>query len=95
MLKGRCLQAGDGTPLADCTAQTRRELTAGASLDPWPAEHPTLGPVSVNGNAVNIDGVPKGVRNVTPDMGEYTDELLADLGYDATAIAALSESGAI
>ena len=61
----------------------------------WPADHPTLGPVSVNGNAVNIDGVPKGVRSVTPDMGEYTDELLADLGYDATAIAALRESGAV
>ena len=61
----------------------------------WPADHPTLGAVSVNGNAVNIDGVPKGVRMVTPDMGEYTDELLADLGYDDKAIAALRDSGAV
>ncbi len=40
-LRGRCLLADDKTPLANCTAQTRRELTATESLDPWPAGVPS------------------------------------------------------
>ena len=30
-----------------------------------------------------------------PDVGEHTDDILAELGYDAAAIAALRQSGAV
>jgi formyl-CoA transferase len=61
----------------------------------WPCEHPEKGAVSVNGNAINLEGVPKGVRNVTPALGDYNDELLASLGYDAASIEKFRGDGVI
>ena len=61
----------------------------------WPCEHPEKGAVSVNGNPINLDGVPKGVRNVTPDLGDYNDELLASLGYDAATVEKYRADGVI
>jgi crotonobetainyl-CoA:carnitine CoA-transferase CaiB-like acyl-CoA transferase len=40
-------------------------------------------------------GDPGEVVSRPPTLGEHTDRLLADLGYDAEAIAALREGGII
>jgi len=61
----------------------------------WPCEHPEKGAVSVNGNPINLDGVPKGVRNITPDLGDYNDELLASLGYDDATVEKYRNEGII
>ena len=44
---------------------------------------------------VNTEGVAKVGAKKAPDMGEHTDEVLAELGYDAAAIASLREKGVL
>ncbi|WP_048438430.1 CaiB/BaiF CoA-transferase family protein [Caenimonas sp. SL110] len=42
-----------------------------------------------------LDGERLGIRSQPPAMGQHTHELLAEIGYDAAAIAALAASGVI
>jgi formyl-CoA transferase len=35
------------------------------------------------------------VDRATPEMGEHTDEVLGELGYDAAAIAGLRDDGVV
>lgn len=44
---------------------------------------------------VNTQGVSKVGAKKAPEMGEHTDEVLVELGYDAAAIAALREKGVL
>jgi len=60
-----------------------------------PVTSPTLGDTHVVGQAVNMSRAPRDIRTATPELGEHTDEILADLGYDADAIAGLRERSAI
>ncbi|MCW3473838.1 CaiB/BaiF CoA transferase family protein [Limobrevibacterium gyesilva] len=52
-------------------------------------EHARLGPQRVVGTPINLSGVEDTIRRPTPDAGEHTDAVLAELGYGAEAIAAL------
>jgi crotonobetainyl-CoA:carnitine CoA-transferase CaiB-like acyl-CoA transferase len=61
-----------------------------------PVSHPTLGPQKVVGQPIHLSGYPQPEElRPTPDQGQHTDAVLRDLGYDAAAIAALRQSGAI
>ncbi len=42
-----------------------------------------------------VEGVEKGVPGRAPALGEHTDEILAEAGYDAERIAALRKAGAV
>lgn len=42
---------------------------------------------------LNIDGMPRVGTRHAPEVGEHTDEVLAELGFDAAAIAGLHERG--
>jgi len=53
--------------------------------------HKVLGDVEVVGQAVELSRTPWSVRSASPEPGEHTDEILHDLGFDHTAIAALRE----
>ncbi|MEN8158865.1 MAG: CoA transferase [Myxococcota bacterium] len=44
---------------------------------------------------VRYERTPANVRQHAPKLGEHTDELLAEAGYDAATIAALREAGAV
>lgn len=44
---------------------------------------------------VNLSGTPADIRRAPPATGEHSGEILAELGFDADAIAALRENGAI
>ena len=44
---------------------------------------------------LNLSDTPGGIRARAPELGEHTDEILGELGYDTSAIAALRDAGAI
>src|SRR4051812_42768241 len=54
-------------------------------------QHKVLGDVEVVGQAVELSRTPWSVRSASPEPGEHTDEILHDLGFDHTTIAALRE----
>jgi len=60
-----------------------------------PVEHPALGRLDLPRNAVRMTGGPRTVRTPSPAPGAHTDEVLAELGYEAAEINALRQQGAI
>jgi len=58
-------------------------------------EHPELGPIRQVGVPFELSATPATIRSAPPLLGEQTDEILADLGYDAASIAALRASGVV
>lgn len=57
-------------------------------------QHPVVGPYRVVGPSMIMDGSPLRVRRHAPMRSEHTAEVLAEVGYDADAIAALVAAGA-
>lgn len=60
----------------------------------YETEHPTAGRVKTMGSALHLYGSPVEVKGAAPLLGQHTDEVLAELGYDAKAITELREAGA-
>jgi len=57
-------------------------------------EHPTAGKVWTLGLPVQFAGTPGVIERPAPLLGEHTDEVLAELGYDAGTITEIRSSGA-
>ena len=57
--------------------------------------HPTIGPLAIVRNAVQMTGGPDTVRTPSPDPGEHADEVLAELGYSPTQIMELRAQAVI
>ncbi len=51
--------------------------------------HKVLGDVEVVGQPIELSRTPWSVRSATPELGEHTDAVLSELGYDTAEIAAL------
>ena len=60
-----------------------------------PMAHPRLGAKRVVNSAINIDGVPRGVRSPTPEAGQDTDAVLREAGYSEDEITALRAEGVV
>jgi crotonobetainyl-CoA:carnitine CoA-transferase CaiB-like acyl-CoA transferase len=61
-----------------------------------PVQHKKLGAIKVVGQPINMSSAPQPAQlKPTPELGEHTEEILADLGYDNAGIAKLRERGAI
>lgn len=54
--------------------------------------HPTAGPIRVTGVPVKLHGTPGAVRRAPPLLGENTQELLEELGYDEATITSLRDA---
>ena len=52
-------------------------------------QHPVIGDVEVIGQPIELSRTPWSIRSATPEPGEHTDAVLAELGYGADAIAKL------
>jgi formyl-CoA transferase len=61
-----------------------------------PVHHPALGDIQVVGQPFTLTDAPQPeAMRPTPDLGQHTDAILADLGYDGSAVAGLRERGVI
>jgi crotonobetainyl-CoA:carnitine CoA-transferase CaiB-like acyl-CoA transferase len=58
------------------------------------AVHPHAGSYKLIPPPVRFSGAPQSVRRAAPLIGEHTEEVLAEIGYDADDIASLRDSGA-
>ena len=57
--------------------------------------HAALGEVEVVGQPVELSRTNWEVRRATPELGEHTDAILGELGFDAAVIAGLRERGVV
>jgi crotonobetainyl-CoA:carnitine CoA-transferase CaiB-like acyl-CoA transferase len=57
--------------------------------------HPRLGEQEVQNLPVTLSRTPGAVRTASPDLGEHTDQVLAELGYSKEEVAALHRDGAM
>ena len=60
-----------------------------------PAKHPKLGDIELVAQPIKLSAAEFTVRSATPELGEHTNEVLAEAGYEASEIAALRAAGAI
>ena len=58
-------------------------------------EHPLIGPARVTGVPMNFEKTPGRIQRVAPMLGEHTEEVLKELGYDDEKIADLRKAAAI
>jgi formyl-CoA transferase len=58
-------------------------------------EHALAGSIRMVGTPITMSGTPTSARSASPVLGEHTDALLAELGYDEAAIADLRATGVV
>jgi crotonobetainyl-CoA:carnitine CoA-transferase CaiB-like acyl-CoA transferase len=58
-------------------------------------EHPVIGPARVTGVPINFEKTPGTIQGAAPMLGEHTEEVLKELGYEDDGIAKLKGLGVI
>jgi formyl-CoA transferase len=56
-------------------------------------EHPELGTFKMPSNPVNFNEMEIGTQSAPPQLGEHSEAILRELGYDEAEIEAMSEAG--
>ena len=64
------------------------------NMDPV-VHHPEMGDVRIVGQAVKMTRTPQRMRMPTAELGQHTDEILAEFGYSKEQIAAFHKNGAV
>ena len=57
--------------------------------------HPRRGPLKVVGQAIKMSRTPSHAHSPTPDAGQHSEDVLAEVGYSAEEIGQLKEDGVI
>ena len=60
-----------------------------------PVSHPKLGELRVQAPGVNLARTPGTIRTSAPELGEHTDEVLAELGYSPDDVEALRRDAVV
>jgi crotonobetainyl-CoA:carnitine CoA-transferase CaiB-like acyl-CoA transferase len=60
-----------------------------------PVEHPRLGTLTLVGQPFQLSRTPQQLGPASPELGEHTDAILDELGYDAEQVARLRKAGVI
>ncbi len=81
-------------PIADVAAAfaSPEAMALGMTVE---VEHPALGVLRQAGIPIRFERTPGAVRTAPPLLGEHTDEVLAEAGYDGPAIAGLRTRGVV
>jgi crotonobetainyl-CoA:carnitine CoA-transferase CaiB-like acyl-CoA transferase len=58
-------------------------------------DHPTEGRLRFSSPPMNFEKTPASIRRLPPRLGEHTRELLSEVGYEESHLAALQAEGAI
>lgn len=58
-------------------------------------EHPLIGPKRVGGVPINFEKTPGRIQRAAPLLGEHTEEVLKELGYDNEKIGDLKAARVI
>jgi len=58
-------------------------------------EHAALGPLKLLGVPITLSGTPGSVRTAPPTLGQHTDTVLGELGFDRDAIGRLRRDGVL
>ncbi len=61
----------------------------------YPVKHPKLGDQEVIGQAINMSRSKHDNWTATPEQGEHTEQVLAEFGYDAAAVASFRQRGIV
>jgi formyl-CoA transferase len=64
------------------------------NMDPV-VHHPEMGDVRIVGQAVKMARTPQRMRMPTPELGQHTDEILAEYGYSKEQIAEFHKNKAV
>jgi crotonobetainyl-CoA:carnitine CoA-transferase CaiB-like acyl-CoA transferase len=58
-------------------------------------DHPVLGTVSLLGVPVKFSETPGDVHRIPPQLGEHTDEILGEIGFDSDDVERLREASIV
>ncbi|MGH7187395.1 MAG: CoA transferase, partial [Pseudomonadota bacterium] len=58
-------------------------------------DHPRAGPIKQTGVPVKLSETPGRIASPPPLLGQHTEAILSELGYDAAQIAALRTHGTV
>ena len=58
-------------------------------------DHPSIGPLRLAGVPIHFEKTPGRIQQAAPTLGQHTDEILRECGYDSETIEALRRKGVI